>query len=205
MGAVPTELHADHRGVPRQAAGSHQLPTAALRHPLPEGECPVCPLRGAVRSDAWGGDCLQTVCNSFKNPLFGHFLSLFFFPTAEGFAHCCHSWQPFWPCKLGNAEPLPPPRLCTFCCPIGSWLGGTAEHPQGWHPAPSCSHPGLQLLPITLSASSWARRASQTLDFLVGWLGFFWDCSPSQGKGRCASLPRANVSDRWGFGCRSAA
>ncbi|KAM6057909.1 protein CBFA2T3 isoform 8-T8 [Chlamydotis macqueenii] len=41
------ELHAHHRGVSRQAPGSHQLPAATLRHPLPQGQ-PAAAAAGAA-------------------------------------------------------------------------------------------------------------------------------------------------------------
>ena len=62
-------------------------------------------------------------------------------------------------------------------------------HRPPWHPAPSCSHCGLQMFPITLTATSRARRASQTR----GLACFCWVVPPWLGKGRVRprSLRRA--------------
>lgn len=77
---------------------------------------------------------------------------------------------PVAPGRLGSIPAVPVPR---------------AQRPP-WHPAPSCSHRPLQMFLIILTATSRARRASQTGDLL-----FLWDCSPParEGKGREGPAP----------------
>lgn len=43
---VCAEFHANHRGLPLQAPRSHQLPPAAVRHPLPQGNAVIRPRLG---------------------------------------------------------------------------------------------------------------------------------------------------------------
>lgn len=92
---------------------------------------------------------------------------------------------PVAPGRLGSIPVVPVPR---------------ARRPP-WHPAPSCSHHPFQMFLIILTATSRARRASQTGDLL-----FLWDCSPPAGEGEggsglahrnCSSSSGANVSHRW--------
>lgn len=95
---------------------------------------------------------------------------------------------PVAPGRLGSIPAVPVPR---------------AQRPRRppWHPAPSCSHRPLQMFLIILTATSRARRASQTGDSL-----FLWDCSPPAREGEggsgpahrnCSSGSGANVSHRW--------
>lgn len=80
---------------------------------------------------------------------------------------------PVAPGRLGSIPAVPAPR---------------AQRPRRppWHPAPSCSHRPLQMFLIILTATSRARRASQTGDLL-----FLWDCSPParEGEGRKGPAP----------------
>lgn len=81
-----------------------------------------------------------------------------------------------WQALAGAGGPVAPGRLGSIpAVPVPG-----AQRPP-WHPAPSCSHRPAQMFLIILTATSRARRASQTGDSL-----FLWDCSPParQGKGR---------------------
>lgn len=95
-------------------------------------------------------------------------------PSLQGF------WDPWEQGKVkpqapaGTGGPVAPGRLGSIpAVPVPR-----ARRPP-WHSAPSCSHHSFQMFLIILTATSRARRASQTGDLL-----FLWDCSPPAGEGK---------------------